>query len=261
MTSDHGKQKLGSQQAAKARIARLRRLEIRKTKSYLRKEAELGGSLACPDPEWRNSDLEKVATTSTDQGTDEARKVDEFKGIDGNIRAEISFPNFSSDHGEMKGKGKIGNEESSAKLMATLISGSVSLMGRRRKMEDALTVAPGSITGEYSFFAVYDGHGGDSVSNACRDRLHKLIEIELLQEVKSTASAGKIDWKKVLAASFSRMDDEVRTDDQEAEEMVGSTAVVVIVGEEELVVANCGDSRAVLCRSGIPVPLSDDHKV
>lgn len=42
---------------------------------------------------------------------------------------------------------------------------------------------------------------------------------------------------------------------------MGSTAVVVMVGKEEVVVANCGDSRAVMCRGGLVVPLSHDHKV
>lgn len=42
---------------------------------------------------------------------------------------------------------------------------------------------------------------------------------------------------------------------------VGSTAVVAIVSRSHIIVANCGDSRAVLCRNGIPIPLSFDHKV
>jgi len=44
--------------------------------------------------------------------------------------------------------------------------------------------------------------------------------------------------------------------------IVGSTAVVALLVRGHLVVANCGDSRAVLCRGGSPpVQLSDDHKV
>jgi len=44
--------------------------------------------------------------------------------------------------------------------------------------------------------------------------------------------------------------------------IVGSTAVVALLVRGRLVVANCGDSRAVLCRGGSPpVQLSDDHKV
>jgi protein phosphatase 2C len=33
------------------------------------------------------------------------------------------------------------------------------------------------------------------------------------------------------------------------------------VGEEEVVVANCGDCRAVMCRGGGALALSKDHKV
>lgn len=41
---------------------------------------------------------------------------------------------------------------------------------------------------------------------------------------------------------------------------VGTTAVVAVVGTNHIVVGNCGDSRAVLCRAGEAVPLSFDHK-
>lgn len=41
----------------------------------------------------------------------------------------------------------------------------------------------------------------------------------------------------------------------------GSTAVVALLTSEHIIVANCGDSRAVLCRAGGAIPLSCDHKV
>lgn len=40
----------------------------------------------------------------------------------------------------------------------------------------------------------------------------------------------------------------------------GCTAVVTLISEEAIVVANAGDSRAVLCRAGQAVALSYDHK-
>ena len=42
--------------------------------------------------------------------------------------------------------------------------------------------------------------------------------------------------------------------------LVGTTAVVALVGSRMIYVANCGDSRAVLCREGEALPLTDDHK-
>lgn len=42
--------------------------------------------------------------------------------------------------------------------------------------------------------------------------------------------------------------------------LVGTTAVVALIGSRMIYVANCGDSRAVLCRDGGALALTDDHK-
>lgn len=41
----------------------------------------------------------------------------------------------------------------------------------------------------------------------------------------------------------------------------GSTAVVALLSPDHIVLGNCGDSRAVLCRDGKAIPLTRDHKV
>eukprot|EP00252_Welwitschia_mirabilis_P003314 TRINITY_DN133_c0_g2_i2.p2 TRINITY_DN133_c0_g2~~TRINITY_DN133_c0_g2_i2.p2 ORF type:complete len:222 (+),score=43.33 TRINITY_DN133_c0_g2_i2:2479-3144(+) len=45
-----------------------------------------------------------------------------------------------------------------------------------------------------------------------------------------------------------------------APENVGSTAIVAVISSVQIVIANCGDSRAVLSRGGKAIPLSNDHK-
>lgn len=107
------------------------------------------------------------------------------------------------------------------------------------------------------------------MATRCRERLHELVKEEL--ESKEALSR---EWKSAMERSFSRMDKEViawnetvvgancRCELHTPEcDAVGSTAVVAIVTPDKIIVANCGDSRAVLCRNGKPIPLSSDHKV
>ncbi|KAK9049668.1 hypothetical protein SSX86_031363 [Deinandra increscens subsp. villosa] len=69
---------------------------------------------------------------------------------------------------------------------------------------------------------------------------------------------GEVNWEKLMVESFEKMDEEVN--ESEVVGSMGSTATVAVIGEKEIVVANCGDSRAVLSRGGATVPLSNDHK-
>lgn len=150
--------------------------------------------------------------------------------------------------------------------------GVASVCGRRRDMEDAVAAHPSFFrseedsSSELHYFAVYDGHGCSHVAMKCRDRLHELVKEELLNKEAS------LEWQLAMERSFSRMDKEAiawkegvvgncRCELQTPEcDAVGSTAVVAIVTPDKIIVANCGDSRAVLCRNGKAVPLSSDHK-
>lgn len=154
-------------------------------------------------------------------------------------------------------------ESSTTGDTATTSHGFISVIGRRRVMEDAIKVILDFVTAEkqpcgYDFFAVYDGHGGMTVANACRDRMHLLLAEEVKEECRVNHG---LDWCKAMCSSFMKMDRETGIGDDGDGNTVGSTAAVVVVGKEEIVVANCGDSRAVLCRDGVAVPLSRDHKV
>jgi protein phosphatase 2C len=86
-------------------------------------------------------------------------------------------------------------------------------------------------------------------------------------------------WKKVLTNCFQKVDDKIvgvnadnggsntndgsesSTEETLAPECAGSTALVAILTQTHIIVANCGDSRAVLCRGKEALPLSTDHRV
>lgn len=44
------------------------------------------------------------------------------------------------------------------------------------------------------------------------------------------------------------------------EDKSGTTAVCAFVSPHTIYIANCGDSRAVLCRDGLPIFSTQDHK-
>ncbi|KAL2540102.1 putative protein phosphatase 2C 75 [Abeliophyllum distichum] len=178
------------------------------------------------------------------------------------------------------------------------VVGSLAVAGRQRDMEDASIVRTNLCSPEITrrrpvhFFGVYDGHGGSHVASMCKDKMHVILEEELMrvrntaiigaggasssrveQEEQSMEDSGqKEEWTRVLKTCFWRMEEVVLNTcgcgiagfrcsrDRDEVNFVGSTAVVAVLTPEHIVVANCGDSRAVLCRGGRVVPLSYDHK-
>eukprot|EP00798_Chlamydomonas_sp_ICE-L_P017380 gene17380-23682_t len=64
--------------------------------------------------------------------------------------------------------------------------------------------------------------------------------------------------EEALRDAFLKTDAEFAT--EVTASTVGSTAVVALLGKKRMWVANCGDSRAVLCRGGKALQLTDDHK-
>ncbi|XP_065870885.1 protein phosphatase 2C 37-like [Euphorbia lathyris] len=147
--------------------------------------------------------------------------------------------------------------------------GMTSVCGRRRDMEDAVSIQTKFTTEKSSFFGVFDGHGCSHVALKCKDRLHDILK----EEIESSEEIESVEWKGTMERSFAKMDKEVEercNDDEEAKcrcelqtpqcDAVGSTAVVAVVTPDKIVVSNCGDSRAVLCRNGAAIPLSTDHK-
>ena len=150
--------------------------------------------------------------------------------------------------------------------------GTVSVIGRRREMEDAVRAEQGFWSGgggeSYDFYGVYDGHCGARVAEVFMERLHRVLAEEIEIESCRTggvggAGGGGDGWERAMKRCFAKVDEEVVSGgwcrkENGAVNTVGSTAAV---GGDVVAVANCGDSRAVICRDGVAIPLSNDHKV
>lgn len=121
------------------------------------------------------------------------------------------------------------------------------------------------------------------VANYCRDCIHFALAEEL-KVAKDNLVEGsskhtqQVQWEKAFTRCFQKVDDDVggrvtegvsgenadastSTCEPVAPETVGSTAVVVLICSSHIIVANCGDSRAVLYRGKESLALSKDHKV
>ena len=127
-------------------------------------------------------------------------------------------------------------------------------------------------------FAVFDGHGGNHVSDFLKEYFVS----------KLTNNQNFIDenYSLALTETFDNIDQMIRTKEgnellkrytrkeedpttmngykEEDEEDIafwwGSTACVVLIVGDKIYCANSGDSRCVLSKKGKAIPLSFDHK-
>ncbi|CAN1254377.1 Protein phosphatase 2C 51 [Linum perenne] len=209
--------------------------KMKRISYYSEPEAESGGGLD-----------EKTATIIPEPHLSDETTPKELISGEPSIRADTTFP---------------------IRTTASVSHGVVSVIGRRRVMEDAVAVVPGLEVGGFEnyldFFGVYDGQdGGGVVSVMCRNRMHLMVAMEAEKRSTASSSRGLDYWKKVMNNSFHEMDEEIRLGsnpedfDGNRAAAVRATAVVVIVGKEEVVVANRGKSKAVLSRGGVALPLS-----
>ena len=117
-----------------------------------------------------------------------------------------------------------------------------------------------------SYFAVYDGHGGSSASAYLAQNLHmNIVESLAIAARDIQAAAGVTEQSildglviKTLRDAFLKTDYQFLATSPDSEH--GSTATAVLIMGSRMYCANVGDSRTILCRSFVPIPLSHDHK-
>eukprot|EP00803_Ostreobium_quekettii_P007126 evm.model.scf_289.1 EVM.evm.TU.scf_289.1 scf_289:2107-7216(-) len=132
---------------------------------------------------------------------------------------------------------------------------------------------PRRVEARFLFAGVYDGHGGAEVSRELAGKLHQCLRLQfaraLAREEESGSGGG--GWggghpglgleavAQAVQAAVHMMDRSLDEALGEAQS-VGSTAVVALVSRWHVCLANCGDSRAVLCRSRAAYRMTRDHK-
>ncbi|XP_041007285.1 probable protein phosphatase 2C 75 isoform X1 [Juglans microcarpa x Juglans regia] len=259
----------------KCRERRRRRIEMRRL-------AVISVASSPPKPSNQN---QRENTSRTECSADSKR-------IRMTEKLDLPEPSYSSSGDEVEASPA---PESEVPPVSEPVFGSMSVSGRSRDMEDTISVRTSLCRSEIStrrpvhFFAVFDGHGGPHVAALCRERMHEFVKEELTRlsragetGIGSGSSSrngheerqGLLEerWRTALRKSFERMDEvalstctcgrvgyKCRCHPMEVA-LGGSTAVVALLSPERIVVANCGDSRAVLCRAGTAIPLSQDHK-
>lgn len=133
--------------------------------------------------------------------------------------------------------------------------GVASMQGWRVEMEDAHMAKTnlGEALKDWSYFAVFDGHAGARISAHCAE--HLLDAIMATEEFQEDVTKG-------IHNGFLELDNKMRSLPEivSGEDKSGSTAVCAFISPRQVYIANCGDSRAVLCRSGTPVFTTQDHK-
>lgn len=149
-----------------------------------------------------------------------------------------------------------------------LLYGLSSMQGWRVEMEDAHSAIiglPHSLK-DWSFFAVFDGHAGAKVSAYCAKQLLEAITSND-DFLKNGVGGGKEptldDVKRGIKTGFLNMDTKLREIPEivSGEDKSGSTAVCALITPGHIFLANCGDSRAIVCRDKGKVHCAtQDHK-
>ncbi|KAJ7527950.1 hypothetical protein O6H91_16G077600 [Diphasiastrum complanatum] len=140
-------------------------------------------------------------------------------------------------------------------------SGGWTDIGGRQYMEDAHlridnlgTKFGPSFVGENAgaFYGVFDGHGGQDAAHFVRENLLRFI----LDDVDFPSAIDEAVRNAYLQTDHAFAEACLLDQDRSS----GTTALTALIIGRQLLVANAGDCRAVLCKHGKAVEMSRDHK-
>ncbi|XP_076905490.1 putative protein phosphatase 2C 2 isoform X2 [Bidens hawaiensis] len=137
-------------------------------------------------------------------------------------------------------------------------SGSYADIGARRYMEDEhiriddLSAYLNSVPNPSAFYGVFDGHGGHEAAAYIKDNVQRLF---LQNPQISQTDEVEVSLRKAFLSADLALAEEATVSTSS-----GTTALIALLLGRSLVVANAGDCRAVLCRKGKAINMSQDHR-
>ena len=172
--------------------------------------------------------------------TKENKKIEEIKSEKYNLNIsdkDINYPNYPQVKKSQNSINKI--------IQSFAVNSYEGLI--RNYNEDKVSIIltikkPKDFKEEYwpkiSYMALFDGHGGNSCSNFLRDNLHNyIIKNENLLK----------DTEKSIIESFEKAEDDFLNNIAIKEnDKSGSCALVCLIIDNNLYIANCGDSHAII---------------
>jgi serine/threonine protein phosphatase PrpC len=157
---------------------------------------------------------------------------------------------------DIEPSGSAASAASAASIQPKCPRGAVaSLQGRRPTMEDGHSMvespsSSSSSSSQYNLYAVYDGHGGSKAAAFMEERFPAAVE---------KFAAESDDVEQIVRKAVAEMEDEFVKMAKADQLDDGTTMVCALISNGKLVVANVGDSEAILYRNGTPLPLSVIH--
>lgn len=133
-----------------------------------------------------------------------------------------------------------------------LSCGYSSFRGKRATMEDFYDIKTSEVDGKtVCLFGIFDGHGGS--------RAAEFLKGHLFQNLMKHPSFST-DTKLAISETYQQTDVDFLDSEKDTFRDDGSTASTAVLVGNHLYVANVGDSRTIISKSGKAIPLSEDHK-
>ncbi|XP_008227814.1 PREDICTED: probable protein phosphatase 2C 49 [Prunus mume] len=194
------------------------------------------------------------------------------KIFDRNRASESVSDAITSSQADVKPADKIPDlapESADLQFFPRLRSGSFADIGPRRYMEDEhiliddLSSHLGSLFNfptPSALYGVFDGHGGpEAASYVRKNMLRFFFEDADFPQISEVDEIFSEELENSLRKAF-HLVDLALADDRSVSSSSGTTALTAMIFGRLLMVANAGDCRAVLCRKGEAIDMSQDHR-